>query len=62
MSSAIWALAYDIRTEDKPVYLDWFHNKHIAEKLARDGYQWPRIIGANRIMLMAMKVPAIWRC
>ena len=40
MSSAIWALAYDIRTEDKAVYLDWFHDKHVAEKLARDGYQW----------------------
>ena len=40
MSSAIWALAYDIRTEDKAVYLDWFHKEHVAEKLARDGYQW----------------------
>ena len=40
MSSAIWVLAYDIRTDDKAVYLDWFHNEHMAEKLARDGYQW----------------------
>jgi hypothetical protein len=40
MSSAIWALAYDIRTDDEAVYLDWFHSVHIAEKLARDGYQW----------------------
>jgi hypothetical protein len=40
MSSAIWALAYDIRTDDAAVYLDWFHSVHIAEKLARDGYQW----------------------
>ena len=40
MSNAIWALAYDIGTDDEAVYLDWFHSVHIAEKLARDGYQW----------------------
>ena len=24
----------------KRCILDWFHNEHMAEKLARDGYQW----------------------
>ena len=40
MSRAIWTLIYDIQDEDKSLYLDWFHQVHIAEKLAREGYQW----------------------
>ena len=40
MTSAIWALAYDILNDDRQSYLDWFHRIHIPEKLARPGYRW----------------------
>jgi hypothetical protein len=40
MTSAIWALAYDISNNDRVSYLDWFHQIHIPEKLARPGYRW----------------------
>ena len=40
MTSAIWALAYDILNDDRQSYLDWFHQIHIPEKLARPGYRW----------------------
>ncbi len=40
MTSAIWALAYDISNDDRESYLDWFHQTHIPEKLARPGYRW----------------------
>tara|TARA_B100001093_G_scaffold194088_1_gene186639 strand:- start:1288 stop:1962 length:675 start_codon:yes stop_codon:yes gene_type:complete len=40
MTSAIWALAYDISNDDREAYLDWFHRTHIPEKLARRGYRW----------------------
>jgi hypothetical protein len=40
MTSAIWALAYDISNDDRQSYLDWFHRIHIPEKLARPGYRW----------------------
>ena len=40
MTSAIWALAYDISDDDRHQYLDWFHQIHIPEKLARPGYRW----------------------
>jgi hypothetical protein len=40
MTSAIWALAYDILNDDRQSYLDWFHRTHIPEKLNRPGYRW----------------------
>jgi len=40
MTGAIWALAYEISKEDRETYLDWFHQIHIPEKLARPGYSW----------------------
>ena len=40
MTSAIWALAYDISNDDRQSYLDWFHRIHIPEKLNRPGYRW----------------------
>ncbi|MBE90908.1 MAG: hypothetical protein CMM76_15890 [Rhodospirillaceae bacterium] len=40
MSNAIWALIYDITQENLGEYLAWFHEVHIPEKLARDGYEW----------------------
>lgn len=40
MTGAIWALAYDISNDDRDSYLDWFHQIHIPEKLARPGYHW----------------------
>jgi hypothetical protein len=40
MTSAIWALAYDILNDDRQSYLDWFHRIHIPEKLNRPGYRW----------------------
>jgi hypothetical protein len=40
MTSAMWALAYDISNNDRISYLDWFHQIHIPEKLARPGYRW----------------------
>ncbi len=36
----IWAIWYDIAADDRAAYLDWFHNAHIPEKLARPGYRW----------------------
>ena len=40
MTSAIWALAYDISNDNRQSYLDWFHRIHIPEKLDRPGYRW----------------------
>ncbi|MBT6273972.1 MAG: hypothetical protein HOI95_07550, partial [Chromatiales bacterium] len=40
MSAAIWTLTYRIRTADRERYLEWFHDIHIPEKLARPGYTW----------------------
>jgi hypothetical protein len=40
MTGAIWALAYEISNDDRETYLDWFHQVHIPEKLARPGYRW----------------------
>ena len=39
MSNAIWTLIYDIAEENRDEYLAWFHEVHILEKLARDGYE-----------------------
>ena len=40
MSQAIWILQYDLTNGSEHEYLNWFHNKHIPEKLARPGYLW----------------------
>ncbi|MEM9359891.1 MAG: hypothetical protein AAGB04_27215 [Pseudomonadota bacterium] len=40
MSNAIWLIMYDIASANEAAYLDWFHNVHIPEKLARPGYTW----------------------
>ena len=40
MQQAIWAIIYDIAAADLDQYNDWFHHQHIAEKLARPGYEW----------------------
>lgn len=40
MPSAIWIISYDLKKARKDEYLQWFHNVHIPEKLARPGYTW----------------------
>jgi len=40
MHGAIWMLSYDVAVAASSRYLDWFHNVHIPEKLARPGYTW----------------------
>jgi hypothetical protein len=40
MSNAIWMIIYDLKNVRKDEYLQWFHNVHIPEKLARPGYTW----------------------
>jgi len=40
MSNAIWLIMYDIATANEEAYLNWFHDVHIPEKLARPGYTW----------------------
>jgi len=40
MDHGIWAIWYDIASENKAEYLDWFHRVHIPEKLSRPGYLW----------------------
>jgi hypothetical protein len=40
MDRGIWAICYDLADEYREPYLDWFHQVHIPEKLARPGYRW----------------------
>ena len=40
MSNAIWMILYDLQREREAEYMDWFHDIHIPEKLARPGYTW----------------------
>ena len=40
MAQAIWILQYDLTSDSEYEYLNWFHNIHIPEKLARPGYLW----------------------
>jgi len=40
MSNAIWMILYDLQREREADYMDWFHDIHIPEKLARPGYTW----------------------
>lgn len=39
-SRAVWGIVYDLAEEGRADYLAWFHDVHIGEKLARDGYTW----------------------
>lgn len=39
-SRAVWGIVYDLAEEGRADYLAWFHDVHIDEKLARDGYTW----------------------
>lgn len=38
MDGAIWGILYDLGEEHRSGYLNWFHDIHIPEKLARPGY------------------------
>ena len=40
MSNAIWMITYQLRREREAPYLEWFHEVHVPEKLARPGYSW----------------------
>ena len=40
MTNAIWLIMYDLQQAREADYLDWFHEVHIPEKLARPGYEW----------------------
>lgn len=40
MTGSIWLISYDIAAKNEVAYLDWFHDVHIPEKLARPGYTW----------------------
>ncbi len=40
MSQAVWIIRYDLASAWRAEYLDWFHDVHIPEKLARPGYTW----------------------
>ena len=40
MDRGIWAIWYDIAAAQRAAYLEWFHEVHIPEKLARPGYLW----------------------
>jgi hypothetical protein len=40
MDRGIWAIWYDIPDEHGAAYVEWFHQVHIPEKLARPGYLW----------------------
>jgi hypothetical protein len=40
MSNAIWMITYELRRKREAAYLEWFHEVHVPEKLARPGYSW----------------------
>ena len=40
MTGAIWLIVYDLQRDREAEYLEWFHEVHIPEKLARPGYDW----------------------
>ena len=60
--TGLWLIFYDLLPEKEAEYLTWFHDVHIPEKLAREGYTWaahyvaegggddrgPRVEGAAR--------------
>ena len=40
MDHGIWAIAYELREDEKAEYLAWFHGVHMPEKCSRPGYLW----------------------
>lgn len=36
----IWLIIYRVEDRVRDKYLSWFHDVHIPEKLAREGYEW----------------------
>ncbi len=40
MQNAIWIIMHDLKRAREAEYLEWFHEVHIPEKLARPGYTW----------------------
>ncbi|MFT7674744.1 MAG: hypothetical protein ACI845_003161, partial [Gammaproteobacteria bacterium] len=36
----LWQILYGIKPSDLNDYIKWFEEDHIAEKLARPGYDW----------------------
>jgi hypothetical protein len=38
--TGLWLIFYDLLPEKEAEYLTWFHDVHIPEKLAREGYTW----------------------
>lgn len=40
MSHAVWVILYTVAEADRQDYIDWFHQVHIPDKLARPGYEW----------------------
>ena len=40
MDRAVWAIIYDLPEEGRDEYMEWYHEVHIPEKLARPGYTW----------------------
>ena len=40
MDLGIWAIWYELESEHRAPYLQWFHEVHIPEKLSRPGYLW----------------------
>ena len=38
MSNAVWVILYTVADADRQDYLDWFHQVHIPDKLARPGH------------------------
>ncbi|MBE9553466.1 MAG: hypothetical protein IMF05_08385 [Proteobacteria bacterium] len=40
MTNAVWIIMYELQRARAAEYLEWFHDVHIPEKLARPGYDW----------------------
>ena len=40
MANALWMILYQLDPARVDEYLHWFHEVHVAEKLARPGYTW----------------------
>ena len=40
MPTAIWIIMHGLQPAREAEYLEWFHDVHIPDKLAREGYIW----------------------
>ena len=47
MDRGIWAIWYDVSAEHRAAYLAWFHDVHIPEMLAVDGFTSARRLRAD---------------